>query len=187
MLMGDFNCVRKNEEREGSGYGGGIDSSSKLLNDLVADFHLQDVAVVIEGADLSFTFHSDKVTVKSRIDFIFCSYSLKVQEYEVVPVAFSDHSVISGHVNMEVSVDFGRGVWKLNCSLLEEDVTCMKFKSFYDVLLFKKHEFGNVLEWWDWAKKEVAIFFRKMGRKNARRRREEEQRLVNRLHFLFKC
>lgn len=39
----------------------------------------------------------------------------------------------------------------------------------------------------DWAKKEVSAFFRKMGREKAKKKREEEERLVNRLHFLFKC
>lgn len=42
--MGDFNCIRKNEEREGGGEGGGVDIT-KLLNDIVSDLHLQDVVV----------------------------------------------------------------------------------------------------------------------------------------------
>lgn len=99
------------------------------------------------GGGLSFTFHSNKGTVKSRIDFIFCSSFLEVQEYEVNPVVFSDHSVISGHMNLEVGVEFIRGVWKLNCSMPKDYFICKKFESFYEVLLFKKREFENVLEW----------------------------------------
>lgn len=88
ILIGDFNCVRKSEERQSVGGGSGVDVTSKTLNELVNDFHLQDTAVVVQKSDVSFTFFSDKGSVRSRIDFIFASLALKVIGYQVDSVFF---------------------------------------------------------------------------------------------------
>lgn len=49
-------------------------------------------------------------------------------------MVFSDHSLIYGSVNLEVEVEFGRGTWKLNLLLLEDEEVGGRFVSFFRFL-----------------------------------------------------
>lgn len=187
LLVGDMNCVRKNEERQGVSMDSSTDVTSGLLNEMVRDFNLRDMAVEVEQNGVSFTYYSDKGSVRSRIDFIFVSRFCKILGYQVEPVLFSDHCLISGVVSLEEGGVSGRGQWKLNCSLMEEEGVYAKFASFYGWLTFKKRDFSDILVWWDWAKERIGSFFRKLGVEKARKKRMEERRLVDQLHFLFRC
>lgn len=40
---------------------------------------------------------------------------------------------------------------------------------------------------WDWAKKRIAVFFRRLGSETVRKRREENEKLPDKQHFLYRC
>lgn len=44
VLVGDFNCVRRREDRRGASGDGGLDVTSRILNEIVEDFSMHDVA-----------------------------------------------------------------------------------------------------------------------------------------------
>lgn len=187
VVAGDFNCVRRKNERQGAGGEGSVDITSKILNDLVSDFRMKDAAMEKEKSKVSHTFFSDKGTVSSRIDFLFLSEFLEVEEYMVTPVLFSDHKMISCKLDLGVGVKFGPGVWKLNVSVLEEEEVIQQLYIYWDEVVARKLEFPNVLQWWDWAKKRLTVFFQRVCRVRAAEKKWSDERLIQRLHFLYKC
>lgn len=187
IIAGDLNCIREVSDRNSTGEESTLDSSSKLLNEMVVDLRLKDVAVEREGRDASHTYFSDRGSVSSRIDFIFLSEFITVKSYEVKPFLFSDHKMVFCTIMLEEGIVFGRGLWKLNTMILEEEEACTKFEVFFIRLVERKKEFKEILQWWDWVKVQIGIFFKKVGVERARRRKEREEALVERLHLLLKC
>lgn len=151
VVLGDFNCIRKSGDRHGSGNVSGTDVTSKLLNKLVGGFCLRDAAVEVEGSVPAHTFFSDKGSVSFRIDFCFVSEFLNILSYTTEPVLFSDHVLLSCKVDLETRVNFGKGVWKMNCSILEEEGVHEEFCVFFETLVLCKEDYVDVLQWWDWV------------------------------------
>lgn len=58
---------------------------------------------------MTFTYLSDRGTVRSSIDFLLSQF-LKGETYKVAPVLFSDHSLIFFSFKLEVGMEVGRGV-----------------------------------------------------------------------------
>lgn len=84
-------------------------------------------------------------------------------------------------------MEIGRGLWKLNCLLLDDEEVVGRFVSLFRTLEDKKSDFQDLLEWWDWVKNHLASFFKKVGVKKARKKREAGRRLIERVHFLYLC
>lgn len=126
IITVDFNCVRKGSDRHETSEGGGVDVTSRLLNELVNDFKFKDAAAVVEGEHTAHTYFSDKGTVSSRIDFMFVSEFVEVKGYELATVLFSDHKLLCCRLELGVGVKFGSGLWKLNVAVLEDEEVCKK-------------------------------------------------------------
>lgn len=69
---------------------------------------------------------------------------MSIVGYDVLPVTFSDHCIISGSFDLGEGVDFGKGVWKMNCLMLEDEEVCEKLKIFYKSLVCQKYKFENI-------------------------------------------
>lgn len=109
----------------------------------------------------------------------FCvSEFLEVTYYTTAAVLFSDHRLISCKVEVGVGVKFGGGLWKLNCSILEDEDVCRRFEMFFEELVLEKKKYEIMLLWWDWMKGRVAGFFKKICAQKAKERREVKERLM---------
>lgn len=186
IVAGDFNLIRFVKDREGIGEQK-LDVTSKNFNEIVTDFKLKDVVVEVGGEEDAFSYFSDKGTCKSRIDYILVTGSVKIHRCKSYKVSFSDHVALSCRVEVDQQTAFGKGVWKLNTLLLQDPEVYNEFAVFFEKLVAKKKNFNNVLSWWDEVKKQMAEFFKKIGMRKARERREENVKTVKQLHFLYKC
>lgn len=116
-----------------------------------------------------FSYFSDKGHVKSRIDFVFVSENLKAERYHQVPVSFSDHQALVAEILFSSGVRFGKGTWRRNTDLLNDEEISLGFVKEYELLVKKIPQFRDLLEWWDWCKTRISRFFRRKRDEHMRR------------------
>ena len=145
VLGGDFNV-----SFEGTG-----DFSLPYLRDVVQGFMFRDGFREVDSTGEGFTWANSRGS-RSRIDFVFVPVVIAVQSAVVSPVWFSDHSQLL--VGFLVSAPlFGRGFWKLNCTVLGEVAFRKSFSSHYGVWVLLKPWFGSVVEWWECVKRNTRV------------------------------
>ncbi|KAJ1142422.1 hypothetical protein NDU88_008747 [Pleurodeles waltl] len=124
MMGGDFNCILESGGRCGTRAGEGwMDDAAKLLAEMVGEASLTDVIGSMGSDARNFTWSHHDGSVRSRIDFIFTSKSVRIRQHSMVTVHFSDHRAIRFQGELTGKFLTGPGTWKLNSSLLgREDV-----------------------------------------------------------------
>lgn len=186
ILAGDFNTVLKASDRRTNPEGVKLDKTSIVLNELVIDFRLLDVLKVVKPSEDVYTWVSDDGTKASRIDFIFSSSSVQWDKCDVVPVFFTDHCMVTARMEVEGVCEVGKGVWKLNVELLEDERLGRKFKHRYEEWQTVKDMYGSVSEWWECVKERIKKFFMAEGKIRAAKGRKRINGLQCRLEHLFK-
>ncbi|KAJ8002497.1 hypothetical protein DPEC_G00159520 [Dallia pectoralis] len=93
-------------------------------------------------------------TKASRIDYLF-TRDCPPSDAKITPVFFSDHSMLSCTLSLGPGVTIGRGLWKLNCSLLEDkEITSLYREQFTQWQTLRDSVDSRAL-WWDLVKGEV--------------------------------
>lgn len=111
-----------------------------------------NVAEVFLGKPPPNTFKSDGRGVESRIDLFMLSENVTEQGFAQMDAPFSDHVVLIGCVSDNIQRLNGKGVWKLNLSLLKDKRARKVFKNAYDRWRVKKEDIVNILMCWDWVR-----------------------------------
>ncbi len=120
MVAGDFNCVLTQKDRKRTTEDFRVDKTSVLLQSLVKDFKLVDCFRTLHQREEGYTWFSGDGTRASRIDYVF-TRDFPPTDARLTPLFFSDHSMLSCTLSLPVGVTVGGGLWKLNCSLLEDE------------------------------------------------------------------
>ncbi|KAJ1156555.1 hypothetical protein NDU88_009273 [Pleurodeles waltl] len=95
MMGGDFNCILESGGRCGTRAGEGwMDDAAKLLAEMVGEASLTDVIGSMGPDARNFTWSRPDGSVRSRIDFVFTSKSVRIRQHSMVTVHFSDHRAI---------------------------------------------------------------------------------------------
>ncbi|KAJ1123700.1 hypothetical protein NDU88_002168 [Pleurodeles waltl] len=185
MMGGDFNCILESGGRCGTMVGEGwMDDAVKLLAEMVGEASLTDV-IGSMGPDASnFTWSRPDGSVRSRIDFVFTSKSVRIRQHSLVTVHFSDHRGIRFQGELTGKLLTGPGTWKVNSSLLGREDVHEELRRTYSEWQDMKDTFQSVGEWWEWVKGRIQDFFKNVGRKAARGRRKEFSRLQQQLQEL---
>ncbi|XP_040275725.1 uncharacterized protein LOC120990904 [Bufo bufo] len=126
IFGGDFNNVTRACDRGGSK--GGLDADSIVLSRIVEDTRLVDAHLRHKPDHVDFTFHQGNR--RSRIDRFYLKEEAVFSALEAVEVEFSDHCLIIFSLNVAETPCMGRGMWKLNSSLLEEVTIRQSFEDF---------------------------------------------------------
>lgn len=122
IVLGDFNCVCG--ARDKSSTTPFRDGSTVVLDEIVADFGLEDVGNVISGAhQVQFT-HFQGAS-HARLDRAYVSLELVPEccQYAVHPISFSDHCLVSfslGRPEKKAS-KFNWDLWKMNSKLVQDE------------------------------------------------------------------
>ncbi|XP_073510493.1 uncharacterized protein [Phyllobates terribilis] len=159
VFGGDFNTVTRLRDR-----GGSIDRlayDSNTLNSIASDARLLDVHIRHTPGHCGFTFH--RGSCRSRIDRFFFKEEAISSAVFVVEVEFSDHCLISFSLNVAETARMGKGLWKLNSSLLEEVEIRQSFEGFLQSQLPLLDLCSDKSEWWEMFKERVASFFRQLS------------------------
>ncbi|CAB1319734.1 unnamed protein product, partial [Coregonus sp. 'balchen'] len=118
--------------------------------------------------------------VERRLDYIFLSRSLGQLSRRLLPVFFSDHDGVLLQVGAPVCL-FGRGYWKLEREVLDEQAFVNGFVDFFRGLEGLRSMCEGVLEWWEIAKVRIRVFI--LG--YCKRKKREERREVDHIQRLL--
>jgi len=157
FLGGDFN-VSLDRESKGE------------LASLIKSFSFRDSFKVAGGASDGFTWRNSRGEA-SRLDYVFVSAGVEVEQFFMLPVWLSDHCMVG--VEVEVGgLERGRGSWRLNRSFLQDENFCQVIRHLYRAWQSFKGLFASRALWWEGVKERMAIFCRWWGRAKAAKRRE---------------
>lgn len=155
LMIGDFNCVCDARDRSSTiRYD---DNSTKVLKDLTINFSLVDVAT-FQRNNTSLRYTHYQSSCHARLDRAYVSIGLLSGHdgYNVAPVFFSDHALVSFVLGGrgKKKTNFRWEMWKLNNSLLEDDV----FNETVEELFSKMAGVSeSASERWEWFKSEFKL------------------------------
>ncbi|KAI5102199.1 hypothetical protein C0J45_7551 [Silurus meridionalis] len=185
VLAGDFNCVLSRKDRKRADKDFNVDKTSVLLQGLVRDFKLEDCFKTLHPREEGFTWFSGDGTRASRIDYVF-TRDCPPTDATLTPLYFSDHLMLSCTLSLPTGVTVGGGLWKLNCSLLEDEGVVREYKEQFSQWQTLQDLFDSRAQWWEMVKDRTRQFLRKKGRE---KKSKEERRMVGlqkRLQRYFK-
>lgn len=185
IICGDFNCVLEKEDRLNPHEDFKKEKTALFLKKLCRDFKLEDICKNRFKGQQNFTWYSADGKRASRIDYIFAK-QCQTQDIQLIPVFFSDHVMIKSTLLLPKDSDFGKGVWKLNCSLLKEKKIVEKYKEEYKQWQTIQDLCDTKLQWWELIKKRTRTFFMKEGNLKKRHERNKLLKLQKRLQTYFK-
>ncbi|KAM4035407.1 uncharacterized protein ACNLHF_014513 isoform 1-T1 [Anomaloglossus baeobatrachus] len=127
VFGGDFNTITRPRDRGGSKDRLAYDSVT--LNSVASEARLVDVHIRTDPGHSGFTYFRGSQS-RSRIDRFYLKEEAIFSPLSVVEVEFSDHCLICFSLNVAETPRMGRGMWKLNSSLLEEATVRQSFEEF---------------------------------------------------------
>ncbi|KAJ7987906.1 hypothetical protein DPEC_G00331450 [Dallia pectoralis] len=84
---------------------------------------------------------------------------------------FSDHRMLTVTLDWEGVVTIGRGSWRMNTSVLEDQTVRRSFSRRYLEWRTLKELYDSPIEWWEMVKDRVKGYFGGVGRRKAREKR----------------
>lgn len=185
VVGGDFNCILNKSDRRRTGNDFTLDKTSVLLQKMCKDFQLTDCFKAMHPKEEGFTWFSSDGTRASRIDYILARDSPPT-DARLTPVFFSDHAMLSCSLSLSHSVTTGRGLWKLNCSLLEDRDLVRQYREHYNEWQTLQDSFDTHAEWWEMLKSRTQTFFKQAGKRNKHKENRRMLGLQKRLQRYFK-
>ncbi|KAJ1129654.1 hypothetical protein NDU88_008020 [Pleurodeles waltl] len=184
LMGGDFNCTVELDGRTGSD-SAGMDVTSRLLVEMTGEASLQDVVGSMGPNARNYSWSRPDGSVRSRIDFLFTSPTVKPGRNSMVAVHFSDHRAVSFEGELTGKFPAGPGSWKLNCSLLENEELVANLRVAYVEWRDMRDLFHSAGEWWEWVKDRFRSFFQDASRAAAREKKRDFRQLQSKLQRLF--
>lgn len=162
ILAGDFNCILRRKDRKRAG-DFKLDKTSVLLQGMYRDFKLEDCFKIMHPREEGFTWFSGDGTRASRIDYVF-TRDCPPTDARLTPVFFSDHLMLSCTLSLPSGVTSGSGLWKLNCSLLQDRDLVREYREQYKEWQTLQDLHETRAHWWEMVKARTKIFFRQAGK-----------------------
>jgi exonuclease III len=127
---------------------------------------------------------------KARLDRIYIHTTNfdKIEKAEITPVRFSDHEMYTVLIKAETEIGrkiWGKGLWKLNKSLMEEPKNLDKIRNVWIEHQSKKPHYKNLMKWWEDAKRLVKDHCIRMGKKAKKCTNETKERYITELRALM--
>ena len=111
-----------------------------------------------------FSWHSRQANISSRLDRIYIdsTWASLVKSCYITPFVWSDHDIVAMSFSLPNAVNRGRGFWKMNLTLLEDDAFKADVAAFWADWKQEKRHYADPSIWWDLGKsyiKRLAIDF----------------------------
>nr|BAD04856.1 reverse transcriptase [Takifugu rubripes] len=184
VVGGDFNCILSRKDRRRTGEDFKVDKTSVLLQGICRDFKLQDCFKTMHPREEGFTWFSGDGTRASRIDYVF-TRDCPATDARLTPVFFSDHLMLSCTLSLPSGVTSGSGLWKLNCSLLEDRELVRQYREQYKEWQTLQDFYDTRAHWWEMVKGRTRTFFRQAGKEKKNRETRRMMGLQKRLQRYF--
>ncbi|XP_047659653.1 uncharacterized protein LOC125139491 [Tachysurus fulvidraco] len=184
VLAGDFNCILSKSDRKTASVDFKVDKTSVLLQGLVRDFRLVDAFKSVHPREEGFTWFSGDGTRASRIDYVFIRDCLPT-DATLTPLFFSDHAMLSCTFSLSTGVTIGGGLWKLNCSLLQDEDIVQEYSERYSQWQTLQDCYDSRARWWDMVKERTGQYFRRVGKEKKNKEKRYMMGLQRRLQRYF--
>lgn len=184
IIAGDFNSVLARADRKGAGEDFRVDKASVLLQRLCKDFKLRDCFKTLHPREEGFTWFSGDGTRASRIDYVF-TRDCTPTDARLTPVFFSDHAMLSCTLSLSPGVTVGRGLWKLNCSLLDDEELTAEYRERFRDWQTLQDFFDTRAQWWEMVKLKTKTFFSEAGKRRKQKIGRRMMGLQKRLQRYF--
>ena len=188
VLGGDFNAFLNKDLDKKGGTNEDVSNYSKQIIDFMNEFNLVDIFRILNPETNRYTWrgHTRGGHVSSRLDYWLISTHLiyNVIDADIHPSIRSDHSLISLSFEIDDSVKRGRGFWKFNSDLLRNTDYIQLVKNLIQNLAKQYSSYEDKAFIWDFMKCELRGATISFASYLAKKRREQELYLINRLKFL---
>ena len=179
-MGGDFNCPLNPTIDKKGGLLNPRKAVISTISNLQEELDLVDIWRVKTPEKKTFTWSQNSLMIFCRLDYWLNSNALHdlVKITDIIPAIRTDHSAITlEFVNTLADVK-GPGVWKMNCSLLDDEEYVNVISESIPIWLAQGHkELADFRCVWDWLKYNVRARTIQYSKKKARERKEKEKRL----------
>ena len=143
---------------------GGTPANSHLLGithlqNIKEKYSLQDTWRKKKHNKITFTYHNYNQTIHSRIDHIYATKNLRIQNTTIKLNPLSDHKIVSLTLQITKQKPKGRGICKLNTSIIKQKYFKKIFQKFSKNWQEQKIKYKSINQWWESGK----IYFRMLA------------------------
>jgi len=174
VIGGDFNLVLNPDlDKKGGLLNTKIRARERLI-ELIEEFNLIDVWRVMNPDKKRFTWRQKMPQIHCRLDYFLISDTLQdnTHEVDILPAFKSDHSSIIINLRKTEQELKGKGYWKFNNLLLNEETFVNEMHDKIDVWKEDGKHFGPV-QLWEWIKYNIRNFCIDYSKERAKKRRDE--------------
>ena len=187
ILAGDWNvALDYNVDKMG-----GRDKDDKKIykekiQELTAHLELVDIWRLKHSLKKQYTWRQKVPRIHCRLDYFFISQHVMdlVIDTKILPSILSDHSPVSLDLNFLNEPKLGQGHWKLNVSLLSDDIYKTKLKENLNVWKEQYKDFQNLNLKWEIIKFEIRRFSISYSKSRMRKKRDRKVMLGQKLTYL---
>ena len=153
LIAGDFNCTF-DSKLDRKNCIGSRDIGQIDLKNLLHNQNLDDVWR--RRFPQKRVFSWSRGNKASRIDFWLVSKSLndQVKTIEYSSCVFSDHKIVRLEFRTS-ETQRGRGIWKMNSSVIESELFNSSFPKLWNVWKKEKNKYSDIGVWWDLGKHKI--------------------------------
>lgn len=182
LLGGDFNCIADPTiDKLGGNPLSGTDGY-KELNEITLALHLEDIWRKTHEDDKIFTWHNKDFTKRTRLDrWYVAQHYMDKGLAHIRACPYSDHSAVEVTIQHKPQRSKGRGVWKMNTSILDNKLYQQEIRAFLKYWKTRKNDWDNIAIWWDVGKKRIKQITIKHCVRKAKYRKSQEKELINKL------
>lgn len=179
-LCGDFNCVHDPTIDKNTGYTTSGMIGTDDINNILKRSELCDIWRLQHPKDRIFTWHNNDYSLRSRLDRIYIPlYVASSAITHIRACPFSDHAVAEVIFYPDKNRR-GKGVWKLNASILKDKLYCEEIICFTQYWKTTLNE-SAIFEWWDKYKDHVKSISIKHSVRIVKQSRMRETQLLKTL------
>lgn len=156
VIGGDFNCILDKADSNSA-----VKNFCSGLSSLVDQCHFKDVMKELKTTEFTFL----RGESSSRLDRFYApeAFIKRVSKGKTIATAFSDHRAVFLKIKM-LQQDLncrGRGYWKINPVLINNEQIIERFKHEYERLKLRHIFQTDLSSWWNYAfKAKVRSFFK---------------------------
>ena len=187
IIGGDFNCSLSDKDKKGGNPITKKASVIKEIEHLCSCNNLIDIWRQLNPQLESFTWRNKSHKIQCRLDFVLISEKLAdlVTSCKIFHAPETDHSAISLHLQAKIKQqDRGPGFWKFNNSLLRDEAYVNELRKNINSYRAKYESIDDKGLKWDLIKMEIRGFTVKYAKSKAKRRKNDEVTLQNKMNEL---
>ena len=158
------------------------------MEDIALKHRLQDIWCLKNPLAKRFTWRQKSPRIHCRLDYFFVSDKMHdyITDMEIIPSIRSDHSAITLQIKSIQGFEKGRGYWKLNSSIIDNEDFVQEIMVDKDVWIQEASQLEDPRLIWEFFKYKIRAFAIRKGTEYAKNRKQREEHLNKKFKELQK-